>query len=135
MPEPVWVLIDSVKAIHKRQLAEHGGASGIRDIGLLESALAKPLNTYLYSKGQTSAAELAASYAFGIARNHLFVDGNKRTAFVVSLLFLKLNGWGINTTANNLYETFMNLAEGSLSEDALAKWFISVVELSVSKDG
>ncbi len=130
MPEPVWVLIDSVKAIHKRQLAEHGGASGIRDIGFLESALAKPLNRYLYSKGQTSAAELAASYAFGIAGNHPFVDGYKRTSFVVSLLFLKLNGWGINATAKNLYGTFMNLADGSLSEDTLAKWFKSEALLS-----
>ncbi len=88
--------------------------------------MAKPLITYLYSKGQTSAAELAASYALGIAKNHPFVDGNKRTAFVVSLLFLKLNGWGINATAKNLYETFMNLADGSLSEDEISEWFISV---------
>jgi death-on-curing protein len=78
---------------------------------------------------------LAANYAFGIARNRPFVDGNKRTGFVVSSLFLKLNGWGINTTAKNLYETFMNLADGSLSEDELAEWFISVAELPVSKDG
>lgn len=128
MPEPVWVLIEAVKAIHNRQLAEHGGGSGVRDLGLLESALAKPQNLYLYKKRQASIPGLAASYAFGIARNHPFVDGNKRTAFVVSLLFLKMNGWVVTATADNLYEIFMALADGSISEEELVKWFKSVAE-------
>lgn len=128
MSEPVWVLMETVKAIHNRQLAEHGGGTGVRDLGLLESALAKPQNLYLYKKEEVSFPNLAASYAFGIARNHPFVDGNKRTAFVVSLLFLKLNGWVVTATAENLYETFMALADGSISEEELAKWFESAAE-------
>lgn len=128
MSEPVWVLTEAVKAIHNRQLAEHGGGTGVRDLGLLESALAKPQNLYLYKKEEVSFPNLAASYAFGIARNHPFVDGNKRTAFVVSLLFLKLNGWVVTATAENLYETFMALADGSISEEELAKWFESAAE-------
>lgn len=128
MSEPVWVLMEAVKAIHNRQLAEHGGGTGVRDLGLLESALAKPQNLYLYKKEEASFPNLAASYAFGIARNHPFVDGNKRTAFVVSLLFLSLNGWVVTATAENLYETFMALADGSISEEELAKWFESVAE-------
>lgn len=126
MTEPIWVLIDAVIAIHKRQLAEHGGGSGIRDSKLLESALAKPKNIYVYSPDQTNIPLLAASYAFGIARNHPFVDGNKRTAFVVSLLFLKLNGYVVQATQENLYKTFMALADGSMSEEQLASWFSSV---------
>ena len=126
MTEPIWVLMDAVIAIHKRQLAEHGGGSGIRDSNLLESALAKPKNIYVYAPDQTNIPLLAASYAFGIARNHPFVDGNKRTAFVVSLLFLKLNGYVVQAIQENLYKTFMALADGSMSEEQLASWFSSV---------
>ena len=126
MTEPIWVLMDAVIAIHKRQLAEHGGGSGIRDSKLLESALAKPKNIYVYTPDQTKIPLLAASYAFGIARNHPFVDGNKRTAFVVSLLFLKLNGYVVQATQENLYKTFMALADGSMSEEQLANWFTLV---------
>ena len=77
MFEPIWVLAESVKAIHKRQIAEHGGGAGIRDSGLLESALAKPKNTFFYAKGNSSIPDLAAAYAYAIAKNHPFIDGNK----------------------------------------------------------
>lgn len=125
--QPQWVRHDVVQAIHKRQLAEHGGGMGMRDAGLLASALAKPQHLFTYSKGAATLPELAASYAFGIARNHPFVDGNKRTAFVVSMLFLSLNGCRVTATPDDLYLTFMALAEGSLSEAALADWFEAVV--------
>lgn len=121
MKEPVWILDDAVEAIHKRQLAEHGGSAGVRDPGLLASALARPKNTFAY-EGDVSLARLAAEYAFGIARNHAFVDGNKRTAFVVCLLFLRLNGKDIDATQEEKYETFMQLASGELSVTQLETW-------------
>ncbi|MBP8294616.1 MAG: type II toxin-antitoxin system death-on-curing family toxin [Burkholderiales bacterium] len=121
MKVPVWVLDDAVVAIHKRQLAEHGGSAGVRDPGLLASALARPKNAYAYDS-DVSLARLAAEYAFGIARNHAFVDGNKRTAFVVCLLFLRLNGKDINATQEEKYATFIQLASGELSVMQLEKW-------------
>lgn len=108
--------------MHGEQLAEHGGSAGIRDESLLESALAKPLNVFAY-EGNPHIFRLAASYAFGIARNHPFVDGNKRTALVVSLTFLDRNGWDITASKEDLYFTFLHLADGSLSEEELAAWF------------
>ena len=121
MKEPVWVLDDAVEAIHKRQLAEHGGGEGVRDAGLLASAMARPQNTFAY-EAPVSLARLAAEYAFGIARNHPFVDGNKRTAFVVCLLFLRLNGRDIDATQEEKYDTFIKLAEGKLSVAKLEAW-------------
>ena len=121
MREPVWVRDDVVSAIHQRQIAEHGGADGIRDADLLESALNKPKNLFAYNK-KVAAAELAASYAYGIARNHPFIDGNKRTAFVVCRLFLKLNGHDIQVSQLEKYETFMHLASGNITESKLAEW-------------
>ena len=94
MNEPLWISKKAVLAMHNAQLAEHGGSDGIRDETLLDSALAKPLNVLAYAD-QPDIFRLAASYAFGIARNHAFVDGNKRTALVVSLTFLDRNGWDI----------------------------------------
>lgn len=108
--------------MHSLQLAEHGGSAGIRDETLLDSALAKPLNVFAYAD-QPDIFRLAASYAFGIARNHAFVDGNKRTALVVSLTFLERNGWDIVAPKENVYFTFLHLADGSLSEDELTTWF------------
>jgi len=108
--------------MHSAQLAEHGGSSGIRDETLLDSALAKPRNVFAYAD-QPDIFRLAASYAFGIARNHAFVDGNKRTALVVSLTFLDRNGWGIEASRQDLYFTFLHLADGSLTEDELTAWF------------
>ena len=121
MAEPIWVLDEVVIAIHKRQLAEHGGAVGVRDAGLLASALARPKHLFAYVNGVTL-AQLAAAYAFGIVRNHPFVDGNKRTAFVVAMLFLRLNGYTIAASQEEKYQTFLALAEGRLDEAVLATW-------------
>ena len=120
--EPPWVRLDAVLAIHRRQLSEHGGLDGIRDQGMLESALGRPTNKYSYESPKPSLAQLAAAYAFGIARNHPFIDGNKRTAFVVCELFLRLNKQGIEASAEGKYIIFLSLADGTLSEEALAQW-------------
>ena len=122
MTEPLWISKKAVLAIHSAQLAEHGGSDGIRDETLLDSALAKPLNVFAYAD-QADLLRLAAFYAFGIARNHAFVDGNKRTALVVSFTFLDRNGSGIVATKEDVYFTFLHLADGSLSEEDLAAWF------------
>lgn len=108
--------------MHNEQLAEHGGSDGIRDETLLDSALAKPLNVFAYGDGP-DIFQLAASYAFGLARNHAFIDGNKRTALVVSMTFLDLNGWDVVAPKEEVYFTFLHLAEGSLKEEELAIWF------------
>ena len=120
--EPPWVRLDAVLAIHRRQLSEHGGLDGIRDQGMLESALGRPTNKYSYESPKPSLAQLAAAYAFGIANNHPFIDGNKRTAFVVCELFLRLNKQGIEASAEGKYIIFLSLADGTLSEEALAQW-------------
>jgi death-on-curing protein len=109
-------------ALHNEQLVEHGGAEGIRDETLFDSAMAKPQNVFAYEEDVTL-PRLAASYAFGIARNHAFTDGNKRTALVVSVLFLNLNGWDIAADKQDVLSTFLRLAEGSLSEQELTAWF------------
>lgn len=108
--------------MHTEQLAQHGGSDGIRDETLLDSALAKPHNVFAYAD-DLDIFRLAASYAFGIARNHAFIDGNKRTALVVSMTFLGRNGWNVAASKEDTYFTFLHLAEGSLSEDDLAHWF------------
>ena len=120
---PIWVMHEAVIAIHKRQIAEHGGGTGIRDIGLLESALAKPKNAFSYGDEQLSIPSLASAYAYGIAKNDPFVDGSKRTSLIISLLFLELNNWELLCDAENLYDTFMKLADGSLSAEELSAWF------------
>ena len=116
-----WLRIDAVLAMHRRQLAQHGGGDGVRDIGLLESALARPQNIAAYEP-EADIATLAAAYAFGIAKNHPFVDGNKRTSLVACRTFLVLNGYQLNTPPADKYLTFLSLADGSLSEDELATW-------------
>ena len=122
MRSPVWVRNDVVLAIHRRQLAEHGGGEGIRDSGLLDSALARPQNLIAYSDSAPDLATLAASYAWGLTRNHPFVDGNKRTAYVVCRTFLQLNGQDLAASQEEKVLTFLQLAEGRLSEEELAKW-------------
>ncbi|MDQ3220004.1 MAG: type II toxin-antitoxin system death-on-curing family toxin [Acidobacteriota bacterium] len=117
-----WIAYNSVLAMHKRQIAEHGGTNGLRDEGLLLSALARPENLEAYGENVDLAA-LAASYAFGIAKNHPFLDGNKRTALVVAVTFLNLNGYDFDASSEETYTMFLGLAEGSISEDDLAVWF------------
>ena len=116
----VWVDPDVLLAVHEEQLAEHGGASGTRDLGLFESAIARPQNLAHY--GTPDAAELAASYGCGIARNHPFIDGNKRTAFVAVELFLMLNGHELTADDTDCVLTMLDVAAGTLNEAAFAQW-------------
>lgn len=118
---PVWIDARAVLFLHDESLAMFGGARGLRDAGLLESALARPVNQHLYKPGG-DITELAAAYAFGLAKNHPFVDGNKRTAFLALGLFLALNGWRLETTQIDAIETMLSLARGSFDESALANW-------------
>jgi len=120
--EPVWLDAELALAVHDRQLAEHGGGEGIRDQALLESALARPVNQWAYGKVRDLAA-LAAAYAFGIARNHPFVDGNKRTAWVFARLFLALNALALRFAPEDAIRAMLALAAGELSEEELADWF------------
>lgn len=122
MNEPFWILKKTVLAVHNLQLAEHGGSPGVRDEGLLDSALGKPHHVFSYDE-EADLFRLAASYAFGLAKNHPFIDGNKRTALAVSITFLELNGWEVVAPRENEYLTFLGLAEGSVSEEQLAAWF------------
>jgi death on curing protein len=119
--EWVWVATEVAMAAHAEQLAEHGGGEGVRDVRLLDSAMARPRN--LASYGAPDVADLAAAYAYGIARNHPFVDGNKRTAVVVSETFLALNGHELTATNAEVVVAFLALAAGELTEDELADWF------------
>ena len=119
--EPLWLDVDIALAVHDRQLAEHGGGAGIRDAGALESALARPVNRWNY--GEDDLAALAAAYAFGVARNHPFVDGNKRTAWVLARLFLALNGVALAFAAEDAIRAMVALAGSELGEEALAMWF------------
>ncbi|MEO7741396.1 MAG: type II toxin-antitoxin system death-on-curing family toxin [Usitatibacter sp.] len=116
----IWLDRRDVEAFHAIQIAEFGGLAGLRDGGALESALARPLNLSAY--GETSVFELAASYAFGIARNHPFVDGNKRTALVASFTFLELNGWEVKAAETDAVLVFLDLAKGKVPQGDLARW-------------
>ena len=120
MSDWIWLDIAVIYAVHDEQLAEHGGSAGVRDAGLLESALAKPQNLAAY--GQPDVIALAASYGFGIARNHPFIDGNKRTAFVAVELFLDLNGYELTATDADCMLTMLALAAGEIDEAAFANW-------------
>lgn len=119
--EPVWLDATDALAIHDRQLAEHGGGTGVRDPGMLESALGRPVNRWAY--GEDDRCALAAAYAFGVARNHPFIDGNKRTAWVLARLFLVLNCVAITFAPEDAINTVLALAAGELSEEELADWF------------
>ena len=121
MTDWIWVESEVALAAHRNQLVEHGGGDGVRDHGLFSSAMARPQNLVAY--GDPDASALAASYAFGIARNHPFNDGNKRTAAVVSETFLILNGFGLETNDAEVVVVFEALAAGDLTEEELADWF------------
>jgi len=116
----IWVDHKVVVAIHNEQMAEHGGGSGLRDGGLLQSALFRPLNRAHYD--DKNIPVLAASYGYGLINNHPFVDGNKRTALVVAELFLTLNGYQLNASDEACFDTFMDLAKGTLSEQHFSGW-------------
>ncbi len=122
MNEPIWLSIELAERVHERQLAEHGGPGGVRDQGMLESAMARPQQKFAYGNQSLDLPSLAAAYAFGVARNHPFVDGNKRTAAVLCELFLELNGYLLVAEDADLYPVFTALAAGELSEQALADW-------------
>ncbi|TCM19818.1 death-on-curing protein [Novosphingobium sp. PhB165] len=117
----VWIADEVALAAHAEQIVEHGGGDGVRDRGGLESAMARPRNLAEY--GEPDACALAAAYAFGIARNHPFVDGNKRTAAVIAETFLMLNGHVLTASDAEMVVAFVALAGGDLSEEELADWF------------
>jgi death-on-curing protein len=121
MTDPVWIPREMIVAMHLRQLAEHGGGEGIRDEGLLDSALQRPVNKLAY--GEPDLFELAAAYAYGIARNHPFIDGNKRTALVASFTFLYVNGFRMTSSQEENAARFISLAAGEMSEEDLPAWF------------
>jgi death on curing protein len=118
--EPEWLDTDIILDIHAEQLALFGGGDGMRDLGLLESALARPLNKFSY--GETDLAALAAAYAFGIARNHPFVDGNKRAPFGSMIVFLGLNGVDLDVPPEDATAIILEVAAGEIDEDGLARW-------------
>jgi death-on-curing protein len=122
MDDPIWITRELAVAIHQRQLAEHGGANGVRDEGMLDSALGRPRHLFAYADPTPSIPTLAASYAFGIAKNHAFIDGNKRTAHVVYRVFLALNGYEITATQEARYAAMLRLAAGDTSEEDFAAW-------------
>lgn len=122
MKEPVWILDEIVQAVHLVLLAEHGGRSGIRDSSLLESALARAKQKFSYEP-KVTLYDIAAAYSFGIAKNHLFIDGNKRTAFTIGALFLEINGLLLEAPEPESALVFENLADGAMGENDLASWF------------
>jgi death-on-curing protein len=124
--EPVWLLDSVVLAMHERLLSEHGGASGIRDAALLDSALARPPQLLAY--GDPDVFELAAAYAAGMVRNHPFVDGNKRTAFMCAYVFLARNGFQLTAPEVDAAQAVIDLAAGDLAEDAFAIWLRGACE-------
>ena len=121
MTEPRWLAIGVVLAIHADQISKHGGSGGLRDRGLLESALERPRNRYHYEP-EADLARLAASYGFGIARNHPFVDGNKRVAFQAMYVFLGLNGLRIESAEEEVVTLVLSFASGEIDEAQLASW-------------
>ncbi len=120
MADWIWLDREVMLAVHDEQLAEHGGISGVRDMSLFDSALGKPLNVAAY--GEPSVAKLAASYGYGIARNHPFLDGNKRTAFVAVELFLVLNGFRLVAGDAQCVLTMLDVAADQITEDAFTAW-------------
>jgi death-on-curing protein len=118
--EPKWLTYDLVVAIHSRQLRRFGGAAGLRDDGLLRSAIERPLNKWHYEQGELP--ELAAAYAFGLAKNHAFVDGNKRIAFMSMMVFLRKNGVRFAPDQAHATKIILSLAAGEVSEASLARW-------------
>lgn len=122
MKEPSWVLPELVPQVHAEQLAAHGGQAGVRDPGLLDSAMNRPRQTWAYTDPKPDFWTLAASLAFGVARNHPFLDGNKRTAWVLCRTFLRLNGHDVRVEQVEIIQSVLALAAGEMSEEAFAEW-------------
>ncbi len=120
MSEPLWLSLDLVLAVHKMVLAEHGGADGVRDQGLLESALDRPKNRFAYETADI--ASLAASYAYGLAKNHPFIDGNKRIAFMAAAIFLETNGFLLTASEAEATIAVLSLASSAWSETEFEAW-------------
>ena len=129
IPEPKWITREITLALHARQIAEHGGQDGLRDKHLLLSALSRPEQLYYYSDPKPDFCALAAAYAFGLSKNHPFLDGNKRTAFVVYRLFLKWNGVELHAEKAERYQTMLELAAGEISESEFCIWLREHTEL------
>jgi death on curing protein len=122
MKEPIWIGVLETLVLHELGLVAFGGAAGVRDHGLLESVLARPRNLLVYRKKKPSLARLAAAYAFGIIKNHPFIDGNKRAALVIAFAFLEVNGVEMDASEEEAYRVFTDLASGRMSEEELAAW-------------
>jgi len=120
MKEPEWIERETVLGLHEQSLHEHGGSSGIRDVGLLDSALGKPQNLFAY--GQPNLFDLAAGYAFGLVKNNPFIDSNKRTGYVVAVLMLELNGYRFKAEEADAAVCTLALAAGAMTEVAYAAW-------------
>jgi death-on-curing protein len=130
--EWIWVPLEAVLAIHDEQISEHGGIRGTRDLPMVDSALARPRNLLAY--GTPDAAALAAAYAFGLCNNHGFLDGNKRTAYVVAETFLDVNGYAVTASDEQVVTTMLAVASGVMSEEQLAKWFRTFIAGSDEAD-
>jgi death on curing protein len=122
VPEPRWLTRRSVDAMHAALIEEHGGSHGVRDPALIESALARPLNRFAYSEGACDIAELASAYAFGLVKNHGYIDGNKRVGLAALLVFLRRNGYHLRITEAQAVVMIEQLAAGGVSEDELTAW-------------
>lgn len=134
MKEPVWIDERDALAIHDRLLVLHGGAAGLREETLLQSALARPRQHYAYAEAVDIIA-LAAIYATGVIRNHPFIDGNKRTGFVIGVLFLEINGYRFNATEEDATQAVLELAAGALDETGFAAWLKANTAIKRSKQG
>lgn len=122
MTEPRWLTLAMAAALHRESIARFGGSDGVRDAGLLESALARPQNRFAYESG-ASAFELAADYCLGIARNHPFVDGNKRASILAAAVFLSLNDYDFDPPETSIVQMIVGLAAGEVDAVALTAWF------------
>jgi len=118
--EPEWLTLQPMLAVHEQLVAEHGGDAGVRNLGLLDSALAAPRHHYTY--GKRDIFVLAAAYAYGITRDHSFIDGNKRTAFLAAYTFLGINGWELNAPEEQVVTMVVGLSDRSVSAEAFAEW-------------
>lgn len=129
--DPIWINLRVIKSFHDRQINEHGGLPGLRDEGLLLSAMSRPENVYYYTEPKPDIAELAAAYGFGLSKNYPFNDANKRTALIAIRLFLKLNGYDLSASQHEKYMTIIHVAASELSESELADWIRSkIIELA-----